>query len=74
MCLRLGWADMRSSIRADFVGRDALVKIEAEGGPKRKLVGLEMIERGIGRDGYPVFSRWRRSGSARSPAGRRRRF
>jgi len=38
----------------DFVGRDALVAIEAEGGPKRKLVGLEMIERGIGRDGYPV--------------------
>ena len=47
---------MRSSTRADFVGRDALVKIQAEGGPKRKLVGLEMIERGIGRDGYPVFA------------------
>ena len=30
------------------------MKIEAEGGPKRKLVGLEMMERGIGRDGYPV--------------------
>jgi aminomethyltransferase len=42
--------------KGDFVGRDALVKIQAEGGPKRKLVGLEMIERGIGRDGYPVFS------------------
>ena len=40
----------------DFVGRDALVKIQAEGGPKRKLVGLEMVERGIGRDGYGVFS------------------
>jgi aminomethyltransferase len=39
---------------ADFVGRDALVAVEAGGGPKRKLVGLEMIERGIGRDGYPV--------------------
>jgi aminomethyltransferase len=39
---------------ADFVGREALVRIEAGGGPKRKLVGLEMIERGIGRDGYPV--------------------
>src|SRR5450755_2230735 len=38
----------------DFVGRDALVAVEADGGPKRKLVGLEMIERGIGRDGYPV--------------------
>lgn len=42
--------------KGDFVGRDALVKVQEEGGPKRKLVGLEMIERGIGRDGYPVFS------------------
>jgi aminomethyltransferase len=41
---------------ADFVGRDALVEIEAAGGPKRRLVGLEMIERGIGRDGYTVCS------------------
>jgi aminomethyltransferase len=39
---------------SDFVGREALAAIEAAGGPKRKLVGLEMIERGIGRDGYPV--------------------
>jgi aminomethyltransferase len=39
---------------ADFVGREALVEIEAGGGPKRRLVGLEMMERGIGRDGYPV--------------------
>src|SRR6195952_1337227 len=33
-----------------FVGSEALRKIEAEGGPKRKLVGLEMVDRGIGRD------------------------
>jgi aminomethyltransferase len=38
----------------DFVGSAALREIEATGGPKRRLVGLEMIERGIGRDGYPV--------------------
>ena len=38
----------------DFVGRQALAEVEAAGGPKRKLVGLETIERGIGRDGYPV--------------------
>ena len=42
--------------KGDFVGREALMKIQAEGGPTRKLVGLEMIERGIGRDGYPVFA------------------
>ena len=40
---------------SDFMGRDALIKIQQAGGPTRKLVGLEMIERGIGRDGYPVF-------------------
>jgi aminomethyltransferase len=40
----------------EFVGAAALRAVEASGGPKRKLVGLEMIERGIGRDGYPVFT------------------
>jgi len=38
------------------VGREALQAVQAEGGPARKLVGLEMVERGIGRDGYPVLS------------------
>jgi aminomethyltransferase len=37
-----------------FVGREALLEIQAGGGPKRKLIGLEMIERGIARDCYPV--------------------
>ncbi len=41
---------------ADFIGREALQKIQDEGGPARKLVGLEMVGRGIGRDGYPVFT------------------
>ena len=40
----------------DFVGRSALVAVQDAGGPAKKLVGLEMIERGIGRDGYPVLS------------------
>ena len=40
--------------KGDFVGRDALMEIQNAGGPKRKLAGLEMVERGIGRDGYPV--------------------
>ena len=39
-----------------FIGRDALLAVQAEGGPKRKIVGLEMVERGIGRDGYFVLS------------------
>jgi aminomethyltransferase len=40
----------------EFVGSDALRKIEAAGGPTRRLVGLEMIDRGIGRDGFQVLS------------------
>jgi len=41
---------------ADFVGREALLAVQAAGGPARRLVGLEMVERGIGRDGYPVLA------------------
>jgi aminomethyltransferase len=40
----------------DFVGREALQKVADAGGPSRRLVGLEMVERGIGRDGYAVMS------------------
>ena len=38
----------------DFVGREALLEVQNSGGPARRLVGLEMVDRGIGRDGYPV--------------------
>jgi aminomethyltransferase len=41
--------------KGDFIGREALLAVQAAGGPKRKLVALEMVERGIGRDGYPVL-------------------
>jgi aminomethyltransferase len=40
--------------KGDFIGRAALEKVQAEG-VKRILVGLEMIERGIGRDDYKLF-------------------
>ncbi len=40
--------------KPEFLGQQALRKVQQEGGPQRKLVGMEMIERGIGRDGYPV--------------------
>jgi aminomethyltransferase len=39
--------------KSDFVGSPALLQA---GPPKRKLVGLEMVERGIARDGYKVCS------------------
>jgi aminomethyltransferase len=42
--------------KGSFLGRDALVAVQESGGPKRKIVGLEMVERGIGRDGYAVLS------------------
>ena len=40
--------------KGDFVGRAALEKSLAQG-LTRKLVGFEMTERGIGRDGYEVW-------------------
>ena len=42
--------------KGEFIGRDALLAVAASGGPKRRIVGLEMIERGIARDGYFVLS------------------
>jgi aminomethyltransferase len=42
--------------KGEFIGREALLALQAEGGPKRKVVGLEMVERGIARDGHSVLS------------------
>jgi aminomethyltransferase len=42
--------------KGSFIGREALVQIQEKGGPARKIVGLEMLERGIARDGYSVLS------------------
>ncbi|HTB12702.1 MAG TPA: glycine cleavage system aminomethyltransferase GcvT [Bryobacteraceae bacterium] len=39
--------------KGDFIGRSALIKAK-EGGLTRKLIGFEMVGRGIGRDGYEV--------------------
>jgi glycine cleavage system T protein (aminomethyltransferase) len=40
--------------KGDFIGRSALERARAAG-VKRTLVGLEMVERGIARDGYKVL-------------------
>ncbi len=40
--------------KPDFVGREALVR-QRDAGVTRKLVGFEMVERGIARHGYPVY-------------------
>jgi aminomethyltransferase len=42
--------------KREFLGRDALLADKASGGPKRKIIGLEMVDRGIGRDGYTVHN------------------
>jgi aminomethyltransferase len=47
----LGWIVKLD--KGEFAGRDVLVR-EKEEGPQRRLVGFEMIDRGIARHGYPV--------------------
>lgn len=47
----LGW--IVKVEKGDFFGRDVLQRETAEG-PRRKLVGFEMVDRGIGRHGYPI--------------------
>jgi aminomethyltransferase len=40
--------------KGDFIGREALLR-QKEAGVARKLVGFEMVDRGIARHGYPVY-------------------
>ena len=40
--------------RGDFLGRDALLAVEQKG-LSRKIVGFEMVGRGIARHGYPLL-------------------
>jgi aminomethyltransferase len=42
--------------KGEFIGRRSLQQIQSVGGPTRKVIGLEMVERGIARDGYNVLS------------------
>ncbi|MBA4495712.1 glycine cleavage system aminomethyltransferase GcvT [Paenactinomyces guangxiensis] len=41
--------------KGEFIGREVLARQKEEGAP-RKLVGIEMIDRGIPRSHYPVFA------------------
>ncbi len=49
----LGWIVSLDEAKGDFNGRAVLAEQKARGAP-RKLVGFEMVERGIPRHGYPV--------------------
>lgn len=48
----LGW--ICKCNKGDFLGREVLVK-QLQDGVRKKLVGFEMTERGIARDGYSVL-------------------
>ncbi|MGH7303393.1 MAG: glycine cleavage system aminomethyltransferase GcvT, partial [Candidatus Rokuibacteriota bacterium] len=47
----LGW--VVKPAKGEFIGREALEKIRAEG-VRRRLVGLEMVDKAVARHGYPV--------------------
>jgi aminomethyltransferase len=59
----LGWICKLN--KGDFVGREALAR-QKEEGVKRRLVGFEMIERGIARDNQDVFVDGQRVGRVTS--------
>ncbi|MCQ6273723.1 glycine cleavage system aminomethyltransferase GcvT [Bacillus sp. V3B] len=50
---KIGFA-VKLDKEADFIGKVAL-KEQKENGLSRKIMGIEMIDRGIPRHGYPVF-------------------
>lgn len=62
---RLGWTVKLS--KGTFIGRDALQQVKAQG-PQRLLVGVELLERGVPRGGYALYSGDRQIGSLTSGA------
>ncbi len=52
--LEAGLSKFVSFEKGDFFGRDVLLA-QKEQGLKRKLVGFEMLDRGVARAGYPVL-------------------
>ncbi len=48
----LGWVVKLA--KGDFVGRGPIEKVKAEG-PRRKLVGFEMVDRAVARHGYRIL-------------------
>jgi aminomethyltransferase len=59
----LGWITKLN--KDDFIGREALAR-QKEEGLKRKLVGFEVNDRGIARDGQEVFIEGQRAGKVTS--------
>ncbi|HLX41432.1 MAG TPA: glycine cleavage system aminomethyltransferase GcvT [Ktedonobacteraceae bacterium] len=61
----LGWTVKLN--KGNFIGRDALVQIK-EQGVERKLIGVEMIERGVCRSEYVIYDNEHPIGSLTSGA------
>src|SRR5204862_6042378 len=59
----LGW--VVKPAKGEFVGRDALEKIRAEG-VRRKLVGIEMVDKAVARHGYRMLEAGGRVGGETS--------
>jgi aminomethyltransferase len=51
---RLSWVVKLD--KKDFIGKDALLAINAGGGPARKRVGFLMARRGVPREGYEIYN------------------
>jgi aminomethyltransferase len=62
---RLGWTVKFNS--GMFIGRDALLEVK-EQGPKRLLVGIELLDRGVPRSGYTLYEQDQQIGSLTSGA------
>lgn len=61
----LGWTVKLN--KGEFIGHDALAAIK-EQGLKRKLIGIEMVERGVARGGYAIYADGRQIGALTSGA------
>jgi aminomethyltransferase len=61
---RLGWT-VKLKKEGNFIGREALQSVK-EQGPKRLLVGVELLERGVLRGGYPLYVQEEQIGSLTS--------
>ena len=59
----LGWICKLD--KGEFIGREALIK-QKESGPKKRLVGFEVVERGIARDAQEVVINGQASGRVTS--------
>jgi aminomethyltransferase len=63
--LQAGLAWIVKLNKGEFIGRDALLKEKAEG-VKRRLVGFELVDRGVARPHYPIVVEGRQVGEVTS--------